>query len=252
IIRKYGSPFSQNKSRMKKFKDIKTQSDTLLYLGCFTTVKTPHYGEDVVAYLLNAGIEFTILKEEICCGYPILCNGSIEEYDSLVQKNRKIFEEKGYRCIITACPSCYMVFKKEYADINIEIRYFTEFLKPSQGKKSGNIIIQHACPLRNGEIPNIADELEVLYEKSGYNVLKNIPRACSGGGVGHQLRTDIIETIALKRMDDFSNSIPSDNRNIQNNYIITYCPDAYWIIKVFGRRKKISFQLKTMCEMLME
>ena len=30
-----------------------------------------------------------------------------------------------------------------------------------------------------------------------------------------------------------------------------YCPDAYWIIKVFGRKQGIDFNLKNMCELLM-
>jgi Fe-S oxidoreductase len=248
----HGSPFIKNKSRVRVPDDVPDQSDTLLYLGCFTSVKTPLYAENLIKYLLRKDIDFTLLEEEICCGYPILCNGAMDVYYDLVKKNKDIIKEKGYKKIITACPSCYMVFKKEYSTMNLEVKYFTEYLTPSETKKSGNLIIQHACPLRNGEIPGIVEYLEKLYKKSGYNVLTEVPKTCCGGGVGHQLRTDVIEEIANTRMDDFlleSGNFKTLNKS--NNYITTYCPDAYWIIKVFGRRKKVPFQLKDMCELLL-
>ena len=77
----------------------------------------------------------------------------MDTYNFLLRKNKALFKEKGYKKIITACPSCYLVFKKEYTDLDIKIEYFTEYLTPSNSKKHGNLIIQHACPLRNGEIP---------------------------------------------------------------------------------------------------
>ncbi|TFG29176.1 MAG: (Fe-S)-binding protein [Promethearchaeota archaeon] len=248
----YGTPFSKNKSRVRIPEKIPKKSDTLLYLGCFTTVKTPIYAENLIKYLLNKKIDFTLLEQEICCGYPILCNGAIDTYHKLVNKNRKILEEQGYKKIITACPSCYMVFKKEFRIKDLEIKYFTEYLSPTEIKKSGNLIIQHACPLRNGEIPGIVENLENLYKRSGYNVLTEIPKKCCGGGVGHQLRTDIIETIALKRMEDFKlDNEYSEKIDEENSFITTYCPDAYWILKVYGRKKKIPLKLKDMCELLL-
>ena len=247
-----GTPFTKNKSRVKVPEDIPKTSETLLYFGCFTSVKTPRYAENLIKYLLHKKIDFTLLDEEICCGYPILCNGAIEVYNKLVKKNKSILKEKGFKRIITACPSCYMVFKKECSKMDLEIKYFTEYLTPAETEKSGNLIIQHACPLRNGEIPGIVEKMENLYSESGYNVLTKIPRTCCGGGVGHQLRTDIIEAIALKRMDDFiEESGFFETISDESNYFTSYCPDAYWILKVFGRKKKIRFKLRDMCDLLL-
>lgn len=243
---KYGTPFRYNKSRIKKIEGISKDSTTLLYLGCFTTVKTPRYGESIIKYLLQNNVKFCILEEEICCGYPILCTGEIKTYNHLVERNLELFKSKHFEEIITVCPSCYMVFKKHYSNHGLKVKYFTEYLKIPKSKKSGNLIIQHACPLKNGEIPNIAENLEDLYKKSGYNVLNSVPRNCCGGGVGHQLRTEISEAIALKRMEDFKLKLS----NQYENYITTYCPDAYWILKVFGRKAKIDFKLVNMCDLL--
>mgnify|MGYP006289745633 CR=1 FL=1 len=247
-----GTPFVQNKSRVKLPNGIPTESTTLLYLGCFAMVKTPRYAENAIKYLLKHGIHFTLLEREICCGYPILCNGEMDTYYELVKKNKALFKEREFKKIITVCPSCFMVFKKEYQSLDLEVKYFTDYLKPSTTKKSGNLIIQHACPLKNGEIPGIVEHLEDIYQKSGYNVLKSVPNKCCGGGVGHQLRTDVIEEIALDRMDDFLESYDSlQLDDSEDNFITTYCPDAYWILKVFGRKKKIPFKLRDMCALLL-
>ncbi len=248
----FGTPFTMNKSRVNFPEGIPKESETLLYLGCFTAVKTPVYAENLIKYLLHKKIDFTLLDKEICCGYPILCNGVMDTYHKLVNKNKTIFKENGYKRIITACPSCYMVFKKEFSMSDLEINYFTEFLSPAEKKKSGNLVIQHACPLRNGEFPGIVEILEDLYKKSGYNVLTKVPKTCCGGGVGHQLRTDIIETIALKRMNDFKEESGFFEKfSDEGNFITSYCPDAYWILKVYGRKKKIPFELRDMCDLLL-
>ena len=79
-----GTPFIKNKSRVKVPSGIPNKSETLLYLGCFTTVKTPVYAENLIRYLLDKKIDFTLLDEEICCGYPILCNGAINTYNKFM------------------------------------------------------------------------------------------------------------------------------------------------------------------------
>ncbi|NHJ23064.1 MAG: (Fe-S)-binding protein [Candidatus Lokiarchaeota archaeon] len=252
VLETYGTPFKINKSRIKPIPGVSKHSSTLLYLGCFTTVKTPQYGVNAIKYLLSQKIKFCILEEEICCGYPILCTGSINIYEKLVDKNLKLFKGRGFSEIITVCPSCFMVFKKHYSKENIRIRYFTEYLKPSEKKKSGNLIIQHACPLRNGEMPGIVEYLEKLYKESGYNVIDKIPTRCCGFGVGHQLRIDISEAIAVKRMLDFKDEGGFlEDLKEGENYITSYCPDAYWVLKAYGRKKKVKFKVKDMCDLLL-
>jgi len=80
-----------------------------------------------------------------------------------------------------------------------------------------------------------------------------IPHNCCGGGVGHQLRVDISELISTKRMKEFKDTedINSENAN-DFNYITTYCPDAYWILKFFGKKQRSKRKLVGMCELLRE
>ena len=36
-----------------------------------------------------------------------------------------------------------------------------------------------------------------------------------------------------------------------SNFITTYCPDAFWILKFYGKKQKIKYQLKDPCDLLM-
>ena len=250
-LEKFGTPFKYNKSRIKPLKGTNENNKTLLYFGCFTTVKTPKYGENTARYLLSKNVDFCILDQEICCGYPILCTGEIDTYNLMVDRNKELFKEKGFEKIITVCPSCYMVFKKHYADLGIKIEYFTEYLTLSEEKKSGDIIFQHACPLKYIEFPGIEEKLKIIYEDSGYKVV-NVPHYCCGGGVGHQLRVDVAEMIARKRMEDFKEVGDQISKIRENSsFITTYCPDAFWILKFYRKKQKIKYQLKDPCDLLM-
>ncbi len=240
IFEEYGSPYKDAKSRIKFPKALPKKSDTLLYFGCFVSVKTPQYGAHIANYLFKKGIRFTTLEKEICCAYPILVTGDISTYDKLVARNKKIFMEKGFKKIITVCPSCYMVFEKHYNNLGIEIEYYTKYLTPLLNKKSGKVSIQHACPLIYDCMPEIKTEIEHLLNDSGYEIM-DIPLFCCGGGVGHQLRKDVAEKIAKLRVEDY-----------KGDYVTYYCPDCYWFIKVFGKRARIKPQLKDLVELLTE
>ncbi|MFX1258738.1 MAG: (Fe-S)-binding protein, partial [Promethearchaeota archaeon] len=238
IFEKFGTPYKKNKSRIKLPEGISKSSDTLLYFGCFPSVKAPKYAEHAALYLIRHNVDFSVLNEEICCGYPILVNGAIETYNRLVERNKNIFKNKNFKKIITICPSCYMVFKKHYSNLGIKIEYITAYLKPSETKKSGSVSIQHPCPLVYDEIPKIDKYVENLLKTSGYNVI-DIPLWCCGGGIGHQLRKDVSEKIAKIRVKDY-----------KGDYVTYYCPDCYWFIKVFGRKAGIKPKLKDLFELL--
>lgn len=235
----YGSPYGDAKRRIKLPEEIPKESETLLYFGCFVTLKTPKYGEHAAKYLLERGIEFTVLSKETCCAYPILVTGDTNTYNTLIERNRKIFKDKEFKKIITICPSCYMTFKKHYSDLGIEVVYYTDYLEPAREKKSGEVSIQHACPLIYDCKPEVKEEVENLLEASGYKVM-DIPLFCCGGGVGHQLRTDVAEKIAKIRAKDY-----------KGDFVTYYCPDCFWFIrKEVKRLRDQKLKIRDLFELL--
>ena len=233
------TPYLSGKMRIKRHKDLPASSDTLYYMGCLSTIRIPKYTEDSIKYLLKQKVDFTILKQEICCGYPYLVSGALKEFEKAKQENLEIFKE--YKRIICTCPACYYMFKDHYKDeLEVELIYITDYLKPAETKKTGSVGIQHLCQLMYRGVHGVEQEVELLYSDSGYEV-SDIPHKCCGGGIGYMHRLDVIDMIGKIRVEDF--------KNVDN--ITSYCPACWWILYYFGKKIKIHHKLKNPFELLM-
>lgn len=61
------------------------------------------------------------------------------------------------------------------------------------------------------------------------------------GGLGYMHRTDIIEKIARKRMEDYKGG----------DFASTYCPSCWWILARFSKLCKIKPKAKDLFELLL-
>lgn len=240
---KYRTPYPSKKMRIRRPDGIPEKSDTLYFMGCLSTIRIPRYTEHSLQYLLKQGIDFTILDEEICCGWPWFSSGSMEEFETCKKENIEIFNQ--FKKIICLCPACYFLFNKYYLpdmEKEIEFVYISDYLRPSKDKKEGKVGIQHLCQLINRGREGVDKMVENLLLKSGYEI-ENVPMWCCGGGIGYMHRTDVIEAIANKRMDDFNNT--------KADYVTTYCPSCWWILARFSKICKISPKAKDIFELLL-
>ncbi len=227
---KYRSPYPTNRMRIKRPKGIPSESDTLFFMGCLSTIRIPQYAQHALQYLLQKNINFTILDTEICCGWHLKISGLNKEYETCVKENREIFNAKKFKEIICLCPACYYVFQNEMDDLNAEVKYISDYLEPLNEQKSGNVGIQHLCQLMNRGKEGVDELINNILKKMGYDVV-DIPHWCCGGGSGWMGRTDVIEKIARKRMSDF------DREDL--DYVTTYCPSCWWILRRFSKQCKI-------------
>ncbi|MHA1283637.1 MAG: heterodisulfide reductase-related iron-sulfur binding cluster [Promethearchaeota archaeon] len=242
-FKKYKTPYPTDKMRVKFPKGIKNNSDTLFFMGCLSTIRIPRYTEHALDYLLSHNVEFTVLDKEICCGWPWFASGLHEEFEICKQENIPIFEK--YEKVICLCPACFFLFNKYYKSemkSNTEFVYISDYLKPSNDKKKGKIAIQHLCQLINRGFEGIEEKVELVLKESGYEIA-DIPHWCCGGGIGYMHRTDIIDKIAKKRMQDF------DKEDV--DYATTYCVSCWWILKWFSKKCKIKPIAKDIFELLL-
>ena len=239
-FKKFNVPFPTNKYRIKNYPKIPESSDTLFFMGCLSTIRIPKFTNHAIEYLLSKNIDFTILKEEVCCGYPILASGVREEFNRLKDLNIKIFRK--YKKIICLCPACYFIFNQYYPKINgVEFVYIAEYLEPSASEKKGSVGVQHLCQLINRGYAGFEVKVDKILSDSGYKV-QEIPHWCCGGGIGYVHRTDIIDKIASKRMKDFT-----------GDYYTTYCSGCYWTLRHYKNKlpNKKKTKLKDIFELLM-
>ena len=242
-FKKFRTPYPSNKMRIKRPDGIPIESDTLFFMGCLSTIRIPRYTEHSLQYLLKQGVDFTILDTEICCGWPWFASGSMEEFELCKEENIKIF--KNFKRVICLCPACYFLFNKYYKpemDSDIDFKYIVDYLKPSKTKKSGTIEVQHLCQLINRGRDDVSETVDNLLKESGYDVA-DVPHWCCGGGLGYMHRTDIIEAIARKRMEDF------DRDDV--DFATTYCVSCWWILRRFSKQCKIHPKAKDIFELLL-
>jgi Fe-S oxidoreductase len=233
------TPYKSGEMRIKKPEGIPKTSTTLYYMGCLSTIRIPKYTSDSIEYLLNKNVDFTILEKEICCGYPFYVSGAFSEFKQCKKENLDIFKE--YEKIICTCPACYYIFNAHYQDsTNIEFVFISEYLEPSQTKKTGQVGVQHLCQLMYRGLPGVDKTVNQALESSGYEVL-DIAHNCCGGGIGYMHRLDVIDKIAHQRIQDFK----------EGDYYTSYCPACYWILYYFGKKNKIHRRLKTPFHLLM-
>ena len=240
---KFRTPYPSNKMRIRVPEGIPEKSDTLFFMGCLSTIRIPRYTEHAIQYLLKHKIDFTILDIEICCGWPWFASGSMREFEICMKENIEIFEN--YRKIICLCPACYFLFNEYYKPKmkkSPDFVYISDYLRPSGKEKRGSVGIQHLCQLKNRGREGVDKFIDNVFEKSGYEV-KDVPHWCCGGGLGYMHRTDIIESIAQKRMEDFDKS--------NTDYVTTYCPSCWWILQRFSKIYKIKPKAKDIYELLL-
>ena len=241
-FKKYRTPYPTNKMRIKRLKEIPSESDTLLFMGCLSTIRIPQYTNNALQYLLQQGIDFTILDTEICCGWHLKISGLINEYETCIKENREIFNSKKFKEIICLCPACYYLFKNEMNGLEANVKYISDYLKPSNVQKTGNVGVQHLCQLMNRGRGGVDKYVDTILKKCGYKVV-DIPHWCCGGGSGWMGRINIIEKIAHKRMSDF------DREDL--DYVTTYCPSCWWILRRFSKQCKIHPSAINLFELLL-
>lgn len=104
---------------------IDTESKRALFLGCMFTDRYPEQGEKVLDLLSAMDIKVQIPEGMVCCGGPLLWVGNSEHGREAFERNIEILVDSKIEQVITPCPGCGLVLKKDYAD----------FYKEKTGKK---------------------------------------------------------------------------------------------------------------------
>jgi len=136
----------------------------------------------------------------------------------------------------------FKTYIKPKMKTDLEIKYISDYIKPSKEKHNGRIAVQHLCQLMNRGKEGIDTLINASLKKSGYEIV-DVPHWCCGGGTGWMGRTSIIESVARKRMSDF-------NRD-DIDYVTTYCPSCWWILRRFSKLCKIKPKAKDLFELLL-
>lgn len=145
-----GNPFGHEDSRLEgvsreflkekmEYEFKKSETRTLLHLGCMLGYRLHSMRDDVLAIFNLLNIDYTLLRDEQCCGYFVWNTGDHETAEEIIEQNAKVFDQ--YDKIICACAGCYTFFKENYPNnekFHHCIQIIDEELKKLQD--NGNLI----------------------------------------------------------------------------------------------------------------
>ena len=112
----------------------KDQAEVLFFVGCTSAYRQQDLAKATVKVLNKIGVDFTVSKDEWCCGSPLMRTGQIKLAKELVKNNLDLIKKIGANTVLTSCAGCFRTLKidyPKYADAleGVEILHLTEYLQ---------------------------------------------------------------------------------------------------------------------------
>jgi Fe-S oxidoreductase len=171
------------------------------YSGCVTSFAYPELGVDIMRLLETYGAAPYYPQGQACCGAPAYFSGDSNTALALARRNIEALSEQEPDYIVTVCPGCAVMLKKEFLSITSgltelhkialrlsgRVRDLTQLLtelgtkpqiKISEEKK---VTYHDPCHLKRGL--GVFTEPRQLIEAAGYRLVEmNDADACCGFG----------------------------------------------------------------------
>ncbi|MHA1714172.1 MAG: (Fe-S)-binding protein [Promethearchaeota archaeon] len=197
----YGESHESRFSEDYMKRHLKDKAEVVYFVGCTSAYREKDVVRHTISILEKMGIDFAILKDEFCCGSPLITTGQLSEARELAEHNIKLIEGSGAKIVIISCAGCYRTFKKQYIekfglDFPFKVQHFSEFLgdnlkklKFKSGIKGRNIKVTYHDPCHLGRHVGVYEPpRDVLKALPGIELIE-MPRNreiawCCGAGAG--------------------------------------------------------------------
>ena len=170
---------------------------TPLFVGC-QYLGRPNKTKKYIKILEKLGIK-PIVKEEICCGFPMEVLGFKDDYE----KHKKEFKKKfPYDNAITFCPTCTVFLKEGH---KIKAKHVLEVILEKLPKANLDMKVTYHDPCDFSRGLRIVEEPRKILEKLGVEIVemknnRENSRCCGGGGGILMSDQELSNDIAKKRI----------------------------------------------------
>jgi glycolate oxidase iron-sulfur subunit len=189
------------------------------FVGCAANLIYPETGGAVVDALSRSGVEVVVPKAQRCCGTPVFNAGDFVTAREMARRNIEAFRTSDVDAVVTACGSCGLTLKREYAELlgftegmGLPVFDFTEFLELRGGlavdrdagiaPRKVRVAYHDPCHLVRGqgvcEAPRMIIRSLPWVE---FVEMRDSDRCCGGGGSFSLLHYDLSKAITKRKVD---------------------------------------------------
>ncbi|MHA1606449.1 MAG: (Fe-S)-binding protein [Candidatus Freyarchaeota archaeon] len=217
-IERYKNPYAGTQDERFQWLDVALpgKADNLLYIGCVNSFRQPETSKGAVSILSAAGVDFTVSKEEICCGMHPYWDGKLETAKALAEENVAMFDKVGASTVITPCAGCYSTFTKAYPELlenfGFNVKHISEVIRDLvkagelQLKDKGELTVTYHDPCHMGRHCGLYDPpRDVIKAIPGVELVemehnRDAANCCGGGGGYFTFKPESAVRIAEKRI----------------------------------------------------
>lgn len=183
-------------------------SEYVFFPGCQLNASAPQLVKNVYSTLrqeLSGGVGLMLR----CCGAPADWSGRVELFRSSLQEFSKQWQQLGKPKLITACSTCYEVFKTHLADVPLVNLYelldeLGIFAKQREGKPAV-VAVHDACTTRHESriqqsVRNILHRLGMQIEE--LSLSRDKTECCGYGGLMFFANPELAKQAILRRIEE--------------------------------------------------
>lgn len=241
--------------------DLPRKAGMVYFMGCTTSHVRRRIARATSEVLKRCRLDFTVLRNERCCGFPLLSVGQTEPAKELAQQAVEQIEETGAKRVVFSCPGCYRMFKKEYPRLLKHLPFeaihtselYEELLDEGRlvFKKNLRFRITYHDPCHLGRHMGVYEApRRTLAQIPGLKVVEMTRSRqyafCCGAGGGNlpQAFPEISACIAIKRMKEAEET--------GARMIVSACPACSSNLMQAKSRTRSTLEMKDMAEVMVE
>ncbi len=182
-------------------KYFRAGADVGYFIGCTSALREKSLRDATLQVLDKLGVNFTLFRDETCCGSPLLTTGQKNAARRLAEHTIEMIKKSGVKQVVVSCAGCYRTLKVAYPkkynlEVPVPVLHITEYLatalkkaqwKPGARKDLLTVTYHDPCHLgRHAEVYDAPREvLKLIPGVKLVEMERNRANAwCCGAGAG--------------------------------------------------------------------
>ena len=210
----------------------KDDAEVYYFMGCQASERMFKIREATKFILNKFGINYSLIKDEACCGLPAVLLGNPEIANNFCDELLVNLQKTKIKTLVCTCAGCAARLKEFFfeKDVNFEVKHFVEFVveditldklkeKVKEPSEKVSITLHNPCDLHRGIGKYFIEYTESIL-KSITNVefmrFETHDECCGSGGLADVYIPDVTKELQEKKINDIE--------KISVKKVISACP----------------------------